>query len=1121
MTEFNTSTNPMSNAINNSSNLNGDDDKNKKKDDGFLRRTINRVLMTFGINFPSDIPKGRNDTVMGLTRFSEKEMKHFPGFNKFDQVRTATIGPELIDRLAKASQDSQAWASEVATYDAMAPEIDTAARIMAASIISPNDMQSDGVSIEVTDTGLGESIEQEASRILTEFYNKQYKLVYKMDRWIQEALYKTGAVPLLVLPDINIQNLTKAVDADAIRQGQDPDDYIKPTISSRRDNNPIGTYSAESLSQEELASLDNDKAEPLLQISEESLGSFSNWEFSDEGYIKTEDVDPYFMQAFDEAMESIYDIKYEKMDDENSIPNADKKQVAGTVREVMKKIGSLLNNSRNYIYISSNPDSIRKGRNHYMEKSDKLRKEVMSQFLFNSIDDPYSVYMMDPSRPDSEKGIATMIELPYQATIPVIVPGDPRRHIGYFIIVDKWGAPIQIPQDVTNLSMTPRKLGESAMQAMFGGPMGTANLALTENERFETTAVIFSAMMKALMEKKLESYGLSGTALERNDAINTCVFRHLLIKKRVGLVFVPASLITYLAYDFHNDGTGKSLTEKVRVILALRSTLKVAGVLAATENSIDHKTIEVALDEKNTNPAQYLTQLNDIYTRKKRIRFTNDPNSIQDDIIQKSVTMVPKGMKGLQDAMSVQVEHRNGSSVEPNRDLDESLTQMIIAALVVPAAAHNKTSEDEFSRGIATSNLFYNNVVRVCQRTTCELLDAMIQRHVRYSPSIYTKLIKLVTATKLTRVEMNKESKKKTPTKGEEELMSSAEILSKFAPLKNAGVPRKDRPNFSDTPDPDEEREKIGKDEPTFDSPDEQPNDIGPDFGNTPNQVGGGDPPNFGDEENEAKNKDKTPENSEGDQPADAPDSVSTSDTPTGDEDAVLQSGDQGNMSDKEADTIGDQDDNAQGYEEHERKRTIPPESKQKIPYHSEKDIAKNLNAILSNIHIVLPPPRVIVDKNHFQEISDYLRTLDEVIQVAYPDDMAGENADWGTSLRIIRANLKQKLASDFIKKIGFGTNYDIPGPEDLDGTELPNFFFMLNNWSVGVKNAAKVIVADQYQPQNNGGMGGGSDMFGGMGGGSDMFGSGMDTGGTAGPDDLGGEPPAGQDAGVGGPPNF
>ena len=79
----------------------------------------------------------------------------------------------------------------------------------------------------------------------------------------------------------------------------------------------------------------------------------------------------------------------------------------------------------------------------------------------------------------------------------------------------------------------------------------------------------------------------------------------------------------------------------------------------------------------------------------------------------------------------------------------------------------------------------------------------------------------------------------------------------------------------------------------------------------------------------------------------------------------------------------------------------------------------------------------------------------------------------------------------------------------------------MLNNWSVGVKNAAKVIVADQYQPQNNGGMGGGSDMFGGMGGGSDMFGGGMDTGGTAGPDDLGGEPPAGQDAGVGGPPNF
>ena len=1153
MTEFNTSSNPMTNAINNSSGLNGNDDKNKKKDEGFLRRTINRIMMTFGVNFPSDIPVGRNHEVKGLTHFSEKEMKHFPGFDKFDQIRTQTVGPELIDRLAKASQDAQAWASEVATYDAMAPEIDTAARIMAASILSPNDMQTDGIAIEITDTGLGESIEQEGSKILTDFYNKQYKFVYELERWLQESIYKTGAVPLLTLPEVNIKTLTKAVDADARRNGQDPDDYIKPTISARRNQAPIGTYSTDSLeaklergnllysaesydrfSQEDLQNFARDKATPLMEVSEESLNSLSNWSFTDSGLLSTEDTDPYFVQAFEESMESIYDIKFEKMDDKTTIPNANKRQVAGAVRDVMKKIGELLNNSRNYIYVSSNPDSIRRGTHHYTDKADQLTKEVESQFLFNSVNDPYSVYMMDPSKPIRDDGVATIIDLPYQATIPVIVPGDPRHHIGYFVIVDKWGAPIQVPQDVTNLSMTPRKLGESAMQAMFGGPMGTANLAMTDNERFETTAVIFSAMMRALMEKKLENLGLSGTTLERNNVINTCIFRHLLIKKRVGLIFIPASLVTYLAYDYHNDGTGKSLTEKIRVILALRSTLKVAGVLAATENSIDHKMIEVAIDEKNANPAQYLSQLNDIYTRKKRIRFTNDPNSIQDDIIQKSVTMVPKGIKGLQDAMSVQVDHRQGSSIEPNRDLDESLTQMIIAATIVPASAHNKTSEDEFSRGIATGNLFFNNVIRVYQRKTCDMIDPLIQRHVRYSPSLINKLRQLITTTIATKREFTKESKAKTPTKGEESLRmvvdpkkvdiaASKQTVAYFSALRNAGVPRKGRPNFGNTPDPDEERERIRKDEPSFDNPDdEKPDDIMPNFGTTEDQPQNNDSLDTTENANKPENTEENPDNSEGDAPVGAPDFGATDDNPTeNNEDQVLQSGDQGNTADEEANTIGDDEDESKKYEEYEKDRTIPPESRQQLAYNDEETIARNLNLLISNIHISLPPPRVIVDKTHFQEITEYMRTVDEVLAVMYPDDMASNNPEWANSIRVIRAFIKQKLVSEFIKKIGYAPSYDMPAPEDVDGAPIPNFLFVLNNWALGIKKANDVIVTGKYQPQDTG-MGGGSDIFGGMGGGTDMYGGGgMDLGATAGPDALGGEPPAGQDEGVGAPPAF
>ena len=65
------------------------------------------------------------------------------------------------------------------------------------------------------------------------------------------------------------------------------------------------------------------------------------------------------------------------------------------------------------------------------------------------------------------------------------------------------------------------------------------------------------------------------------------------------------------------------------------------------ENSIDKKKIEVAVDEKNVNIEQTLNMVRNAFIEKNMLRFDNNPHTIQRDLVQKSMTIYPKGIKGV------------------------------------------------------------------------------------------------------------------------------------------------------------------------------------------------------------------------------------------------------------------------------------------------------------------------------------------------------------------------------------------------------------------------------------------------------------------------------------------
>lgn len=1045
------------------------EDKAKIQDSGpFYVRTLKRILRLIGVSFPGDIPQLKEQKDVNLSQYTYRELRHLPAFTRSEAERAMSgLNVDILGYSQNVAQASESWAREAKCLRLLAPEVQQAEQIMISSIMSPNDLQTEAVSITVENTGLGDDLEQKLSNELTDFFNNDYNLGSKLYDWLKNSLYGTGATCLLILPQSNINILNKAVDADMYMNGRDPKkEIIKPTERTRDVKPGIDKIYAG----ENLEGVSN--VEPLLKSSGYSNEAFTeSYEFSQ----LSEEIFNKFNGLVDGDI-----TKSESMRDRSKVNNFTK--------DLTESIHKLLSDNTHHVYFTADPSIIKKSKDRISDKSENIWKQIENNFLFKDRLNP--VYMVN-SDPDSEEEntTATVVTIPSHCVVPIAIPGDSQHHIGYFILVDKWGAPLTDNTQDYSPTNGPRKLTEATMQATFGYNAAALfnHSSANDTQRFEMTMQVFSVMLRNLMEHKLEEYGLGGSKIEQHEAFSSAIFRHLLMKKRCGIVFVPAAMMVYYAFDYHDDGTGKSLLEDAREIFALRNTLMVAQVMAGAENSINQRTISVNVDPKNANALQFLDQIRNAFIEKRMMRWDNNPHTIQKDLLSRSLTIIPKGLPGTEDSFSIETDNRSNGTIDPNSELLEKLTQMGIQYTEVPASALNKTSEEEYATTVASTNLYFNNNIKGKQRVVQRVSDKFIQLYIRYSPMLIERLSQILDESDETEKQIKKEDAK----------IKSSEGLSQRKDFKDILYPSMEAddepPNFN-MDDDDEDRPKKKKKDDADDPPDfeaeSKTDDDSPDTENNEEDENENDnPPDFDDtpkSDDKGGDDDDPPDFNEGDAPADE----GGDDTEAPDPSSLKDSSDDKAESLTEDKDEKDKNDKKEKYKEYNKDRTKAPESKEEIKRNKDSRRVK-LRKIINNAHLKLPPPRIIVDKVHYEHINEYLNTIDQITQTLYSDDLLGGQSDYQQVLSMIRAEIKHKIAEDFIKRIGFQSNYELPKIEDISTSEIKSLLISLINHKKGMDDIKQHIgdkVANGNQNDafgSGGGFGGGfgSDMGGGMGG--------------------------------------
>jgi hypothetical protein len=630
---------------------------------------------------------------LAQTRFSSAELDSIGRNLKPRQTSKASdfdtkAASDSVNALSQYLEAlSESTANNIVEHErilSMAPEIAQAAEIVIPSILSPNDMLGDQVNIrldrERLPSTLSKAVVDQIEQLIQHECEDVLRLSTRLPERIKEALYRSGASVELILPTAVLNRLFNG--DGLIKKGAENLD-----ISAK-------------LSDVEKALLKND--------------------------ILTGDLPKAAVEQIKISVEA--DAGLAEHNVKTSYNGKD-------FSDMQKVIG---------IEAYGSPETLLLGRVKRKRAEADLTKGLRERYTqATGVSVPNASILSD--RELGTGSAPLLVELPTESVIPLIVPNNPKSHIGYFVLMDETGNPLNLSTTVSD-DVLNAKLAEhdkntviGSMYAAFGHDAKT----IRKDDALKTVRRVYQSMVEQYLSAKVAPLGHHGLKPVMMNGIYNHLLSRYLEARGTRVVFVPAEFISYLCYQYNEDGTGRSKLESLKFVLSIRISLIVARTMTALNSAMDRKkvTINFPTDENSIqmDPTRIMETVRNAIRDKYSMKLSSDPNQIMNGIADRALTIKAEGMAGLQ-GFSIDHEDasgsRGGGDSGAATDLSNDIRNMIILGLDVPPSAANALGENEFSRSVATSSLFFARKIMQMQKPTIECCTEEVQHFVRYNGTL-------------------------------------------------------------------------------------------------------------------------------------------------------------------------------------------------------------------------------------------------------------------------------------------------------------------------------------------------------------------------------------------------
>ena len=630
--------------------------------------------------------------------------------DRFDRKRTelkSGVGLGEIQSLSGSLHDRHQNNKNILE---LFPDLELAKQILISSILSPKDM----TKIDLIYTSDMEGVTQidmtsELSETLRDYINKNYNLKDELSEILEDMLFTNGCHIKAVLPEALIDYVIKERNVSV--EDVDGNNYlvnekmaVNEVFNSKgqlRSLNILGGYSKSS-----------NKEISLEGISDKTVKN-------PEGYIVYKSDQGLIANEMVEIGDNFNFLKYPSL-----IKTKRKEALYNKVNAATESMGTS-SNLNNVLYSNKPTDT-------------------------NTV-----VQLPNPENLKRQSvGKPLVMNLNSSAVIPVIVPGSPKNHLGYFLVLDQHGNPIDHDSNTLDASLVNdawnSNSGESNGLDSFLVKKAKNNLQGKDVGVGKQTEVLLS-MYGAIVEENLLNRlknGMYSDDLHIGD--NSDIYRVMLARtlkgKMTKLVFVPSEFIEYMAFEYFDNGIGKSLLDKLSVNSSIRAMVMFAEVMSYIKSSINTTKVNMKLDENDPDPFGTIEILKHEVARMRQQMFPigiNSPSDLVDWMQKMALEFTYEGHPGIPD-VQLDFEVSNTQHTLPESELADNLKKQAYMTFgLSPEIVDNGFSSD-FATTVVANNILLSKRVMVYQDKLKPQLTSYIKSILEFDGDLREEMRKIV-----------------------------------------------------------------------------------------------------------------------------------------------------------------------------------------------------------------------------------------------------------------------------------------------------------------------------------------------------------------------------------------
>lgn len=594
----------------------------------------------------------------------------------------------------------------------MLPDMELAVQILVSCILAPKDM----MSVELIYTANSDDYHADLANTLIERLRKHftddYKIENKLSEMLREPLFEKGSYPVAVIPENAIDRVIngQGVAMESLNAFFNEDGSAKSIgiLGSPLDAagvNRKGRFGV---------SLEDFKPSSKVLSREECFLQ----------YLDSNKNAPIFTSSFEEFV---------------TVTDNPAALKIGQLVEFMKKrrVGNTYNTAMESVTVDK-----------VTNVSDRLIERAMfshkSQKQESVVEVPTQIQLSRKS-----VGNPLVIKLPSESVIPVHVPGNPERHIGYYIILDENGNPVYAPEsDLLNPNTTNQTGGtaQSNLIQRAAVNMGMADVTkfdMHNHQHMQAAVRIYGEMVERDLINRIRNGSLGVNAVvARNDDIYRLMLSRTLARRYTQVLYLPVEYMTYIAFKYGSDGLGQSMLDDQGMISMLRATMLFADVIGSVKNSIGRTKVTGTIPENDPDPLSTVERITHEIVQSRKLNIPlgiSNPADIMSFVQQAGFEFQWQGNLGLPD-LKLEFENVSTQFQKPDNDLSDKLRKASIMGFGLSPETVDNGFNTEFATTAVANNVLLSKRVIMWQNIFAPQLTNHMRQHARFSEKLIVDL---------------------------------------------------------------------------------------------------------------------------------------------------------------------------------------------------------------------------------------------------------------------------------------------------------------------------------------------------------------------------------------------